>query len=131
MEEGLRMETGLKMTMKHDARSSYNYQVIDCPTAQRLQDELEEHKDIAGFYWYTIPQKRGCLLIIATANIDVIKQKTELQAIGDLKPLTEAEAKKLMMKCEYCRELDQISNFITWLYENSYNIMKPVLEKKE
>ena len=116
------------------AESSYNYKVVTCPTPKELQKQLKKHKDIAGVYFYYIPQATGCLLNIATPNPKAIQLRTAPKVVLGMKPLTENEAKKLIMKCEYLGNQDQqngADNFLTWAYENSFEVIRKVKEQKK
>lgn len=108
-------------------KSSYDYEVYVCPTPERLQQVLEQNKDRAGFYWYAIPQDVGCLLVVATANLEVIKARTQPRIELGLKPLKEHEAKSIVIEKGMSDVLtDHLDTIITLLYERGYEICKRV-----
>lgn len=122
-------------------RSSYIYEVYPCPTIERLQHVLEFNKNRAGFYWYAIPQTQGCILVIAVADPEAIAARTETRIELGLKPLKEHEAKDLIKACTYLAQsvawaagkvhikplqIEGIDSFITWLYEQGYELCKRV-----
>ena len=114
-------------------KSNYVYKVISCPTPEALQNALKKHKDKVGFYHYFIPQAKGCLLVIATADLKAIQQKTTPKVLTNMKLLTEGDSRNLLTKVEYVRseDLPIVDNFITWLYENSLQIVKNVAENRK
>jgi len=119
-------------------KSSYNYEVFSCPTPEALQKKLKEHKDREGFYWYMIPQAQGCLLVVATANLEAIAARHKPAIYKGMKPLTENEAYAVIDKCKppylqtqlpTTREI--VKTFITWMYERGYILAKEIPIKKE
>jgi len=118
------------MTMKVPT-ASYKYIVAECKTAKQLGKLIDKNRHREGFYIYkTIPQPEGCIVICAVADKAAIKERMTPKVDASLKPLSEEQAKQLLTKCEYVRpeHTTIVDNFIVWLYENSYRILREVKE---
>ena len=112
--------------------ASYQYKAVHCKTAKDLDKLLEKHRHDLGFYIYGLncPTEGGIIAVIARADQQAMKLKAKPKIDASLKPYSEEEAKQLLNKCDYLRteDLPRVDNFITWLYENSYRILREVKE---
>lgn len=123
------------MASNSTTKSSYNYEVFSCPTPESLLKRLNENKDRVGFYWYMIPQSQGCILVVATANLDVINARTKPRIELGLQPLTEKQAKEAVVAgvIEHSAPrhspdavADIIEIYLTLAYEQGYELCKRV-----
>lgn len=122
------------MTEKNIPKTGYKYEVFTCKDGADVQKVYDWGRMKEGFYPYLIPQAEGCIIVAAYADPLWNEQRKQPKIVHGLKPLSEADSRKLIPEIIICHPesqlYDTLDGFLTLLYDKGYEVCKKI-DKKE